>query len=239
MDAFHQLFDIAPSTISVHFCLSWAISLAFSKVRFSSWSSFWTAPSHVVFSLPLGRLTFRMPSARACFAGASSGSLNRWPIHSNLLFWIFLLHSTVFVLEYRSLFDIFFGHAIFKIFLSSDLWKLNVDVFCKFFCQSPELALYKKMLSMYALKILILFLMVNLLLKAIFNLLKARMAKHFLLEISLLVSSKVPRYLHFFQLSFPPCLILCSSVLSHWHEDWKILVGLEYVSWRLQFYDPH
>ena len=94
MDAFHQLFDITPSTISVHFCLSWAISLAFSKVRFSSWSSFWTAPSHVVFGLPLGHLTFRMPSARACFAGASSGSLNRWPIHSNLLFWIFLLHST-------------------------------------------------------------------------------------------------------------------------------------------------
>ena len=31
MDAFRQLFDIAPSTISVHFCLSWAISLAFSK----------------------------------------------------------------------------------------------------------------------------------------------------------------------------------------------------------------
>ena len=62
--------------------------------------------------------------------------LNRWPIHSNLLFWIFLLHSTVFVLEYRSLFDIFFGHAIFKIFLSSALE--NVDVFCKFFCQSPE-----------------------------------------------------------------------------------------------------
>ena len=124
MDAFLQLFDIAPSTISVHFCLSWAISLAFSKVRFSSWSSFWTAPSHVVFGLPLGRLTFRMPSTRACFAGASSGSLNRWPIHSNLLFWIFLLHSTVFVLEYRSLFDIFFGHAIFKIFLSSDLWKM-------------------------------------------------------------------------------------------------------------------
>ena len=68
MDAFRQLFDIAPSTISVHLCLSWAISLAFSKVRFSSWSSFWTAPSHVVFGLPLGRLTFRMPSARACFA---------------------------------------------------------------------------------------------------------------------------------------------------------------------------
>ena len=124
MDAFHQSFDIAPSTISVHFCLSWAISLALSKVRFSSRSSFWTAPSHVVFGLPLGRLTFRMPSARACFAGASSGSLNRWPIHSNLLFWIFLLHSTVFVLEYRSLFDIFFGHAIFKLFLSSDLWKM-------------------------------------------------------------------------------------------------------------------
>ena len=33
MDTFRQLFDIAPSTISVHFCLSWAISLAFSKVR--------------------------------------------------------------------------------------------------------------------------------------------------------------------------------------------------------------
>ena len=65
---------------------------------------------------------------------------------------------------------------------------------------------------MYALKIMILFLMVNLLLKAIFNLLKARMTKHFLLEISLLVSSKVPRYLHFFQISFPPRLILCSSV---------------------------
>ena len=99
MDAFHQLFDLMPSTISVHFCLSWAISLAVSKVRFSSWSSFWTAPSHVVLGLPLGRLTFRMPSARACFAGASSGSLNRWPSHSSVLFWIFLLHSTVFVLE--------------------------------------------------------------------------------------------------------------------------------------------
>ena len=32
-----------------------------------------------LFGLPLGRLTFRMPSARACFAGASSGSLNHWP----------------------------------------------------------------------------------------------------------------------------------------------------------------
>ena len=81
-----------------------------------------------------------------------------------------------------------------------------------FFVRVQSLALYKKMLSMYALKILILFLMVNLLLKAIFNLLKARMAKHFLLEISLFVSSKVPRYLHFFQSSFPPLLILCSSV---------------------------
>ena len=171
MDAFHQLFDIAPSTISVHFCLSWAISLAFSKVRFSSWSSFWTTPSHVVFGLPLGRLTFRMPSARACFAGASSGSLNRWPIHSNLLFWIFLLHSTVFVLEYRSLFDIFFGHAIFKIFLSSDLWKMLMSSTSFFFYQSPELGVVQKD-AMYALKILILFLMVNLLLNAIFNLLK-------------------------------------------------------------------
>ena len=75
MDAFHQLFDIATSTISVHFCLSWAISLAFSNIRFSSWSYFWTALSHVVFGLPLGLLTFRMPSARACFAGASSGTL--------------------------------------------------------------------------------------------------------------------------------------------------------------------
>ena len=200
-----------PSTISVHFCLSWAISLAFSKVRFSSWSSFWTAPSHVVFGLPLGRLTFRMPSARACFAGASSGSLNRWPIHSSLFFWTFLLHSTVFVLEYRSLFDIFFGHAIFKIYLNSDLWKLLMSS-ASFFVRVQSSALYKKMLSMYALEILTLLLMVNLLLKAIFNLLKARMAKYFHLEISLLVSSKVPRYLHFFQLSFPPRLILCSSV---------------------------
>ena len=83
---FVNYFDIAPSTIFVHFCLSWAISLAFSKVRFSSWSSFWTAPSHIVFGLPLVRLTFWVPSARACFAGASSVSLNRWPIHSSLLF---------------------------------------------------------------------------------------------------------------------------------------------------------
>ena len=124
-----------------------------------------------------------MPSAKACFAGASSGSLNRWPSHSNLLFWIFLLHSTVFVLEYRSLFDIFFGHAIFKIFLSSDLWKMLMSS-ASFFVRVQSSALYKKMLSMYALKILILFLMVNLLLKAIFNLLKARMAKHFQMKFS-------------------------------------------------------
>ena len=179
-----------------------------------------------------------MTSARACFAGASSGSLNRWPIHSNLLFWIFLLHSTVFVLEYRSLFDIFFGHAIFKIFLSSDLWKMLMSS-VSFFVRVQSSALFKKMLSMYALKILILFLMVNLLLKAIFNLLKARMAKHFLLEISLLVSSSVPRYLHFSSYRFLHVWFYVLLFLFHWHEDWKIPVGLECVSWRLQFYDPH
>ena len=81
-------------------------------------------------------------------------------------------------------------------------WYLHFfPVFCMFFYafffRVQSSALYKKMLSMCALKIPILFLMVNLLLKAIFNnLLKARMVKHFLLEISLLVSSK-----HFFQLS--------------------------------------
>ena len=130
-----------------------------------------------------------MPSARACFAGASSGSLNRWPIHSNLLFWIFLLHSTVFVLEYRSLFDIFFGHAIFKIFLSSDLWKMLMSSARFFFCQSPELGVVQK--DAFYVRVEDSDLVFDgqlLLLKAIFNLLKARMAKHFLLEISLLVS---------------------------------------------------
>ena len=79
---FHQLFDIAPSTISVHFCLSWAIiiSLAFSKVRFSSWSSVLNSakPRSLRFaSWPFNFSdAFRGNSARACFAGASSGSLN-------------------------------------------------------------------------------------------------------------------------------------------------------------------
>ena len=125
MDAFHQLFDIAPSTISVHFCLSLAIFLAFSKDQFSSWSSFRTALSHVVFGLPLGRVTFRMPSARACFTGASSGSLNRWPIHSSLFFLIFLasLNGFCFGIEIFVRY-LLFGHSIFKIFCSSDLWKM-------------------------------------------------------------------------------------------------------------------
>ena len=54
----------------------------------------------------------------------------------------------IFVLEKRSLFDIFFDHAIFKIFLNSDLWKMLMSsasfFFFFFFCQSPNLGVVQK-----------------------------------------------------------------------------------------------
>ena len=52
----------------------------------------------------------------------------------------------------------------------------------------------------------------NLLLKAIFNVLKARMVKHFLLGISLLVIARFLGICTFFQLSFLPRLMLCFSM---------------------------
>ena len=81
MDAFHQLFDIAPSMISVHFCLSWAISLAFSKVRFGSWSSFWTVPSQRSLRLTSWPCNFsgclpREPASQAHLQGVWIGGLS-------------------------------------------------------------------------------------------------------------------------------------------------------------------
>src|SRR6266496_1589439 len=75
-------------------------------------------------------------------------------------------------------------------------------------------ALYRNTLPIYILKSLILVLMFNFFeVNMLLYLLNATIARHFLLFMSVSVSSIEPRYLHFFHSSSPCLLMLYCSVL--------------------------
>ena len=100
-----------------------------------------------------------------------------------------------------------------RIFLRCLLWNV-LTVFSKFLVRVHSSLLYRNTLATYALKVLILIaLLIFLLSKILFSVLKASIARIFLRLMSFSVSSKLPSNLHFFHFSLPCLIISYSSVL--------------------------
>ena len=138
--------DTARSTTSFHTCLCFAIfswSLISMHFVFLSLSlitrlivmfsrSFSINLIHVTFCHPLGFLQIFFASFSACFAGAFSESLKRWPYQFSLRLFTALLHDVRFVILYRWSFEILSCHLMFSIFLINLLWNTSI-VFSWFF----------------------------------------------------------------------------------------------------------
>ena len=138
----------------------------------------------------------------------------RCPYQLNLLFFMILLHGSVLNLLKRSSFEIISCQLILNILLKSFLWKTSIS-FSSCLVNVQSSALYMKTLSMYTLTILTFVLrLVALFASILVNLEQVLVAKPFLLLLSSSVSSKLHKYLHFFQDVLSFLLMLYSSVFS-------------------------
>ena len=88
---------------------------------------------HVNFCPPLRFFTYFRTFLNAVFAGVLSGSLKTCPYQFNLLSFIFLLHSLIFILSHSSLLDILLGHLVLRILRRRFPWKAFI-VFSSFLC---------------------------------------------------------------------------------------------------------
>ena len=84
----------------------------------SSVKSFLMHDIHVVFGRPLGLLDGDRASSKACRAGVSVGKRRRCPSHVSRLFWMVSLHGQILVFFSSSIFEIFFGHSMFRAYLN-------------------------------------------------------------------------------------------------------------------------
>ena len=157
------------------------------------------------FCAPLGfSVGSRKKISNACHAGGVSlGKRSRWPSHFILLSLMISLHylPSHFITLYRSIFDIFLGYTTFTAFLSILLWNES---------SPPSIVLL--VVQIFVLHSLMWFLR-SLSLNKSSKFLNAMLASFILFFMSASVSNNEPRYLHFFQLSSSPLLILYTSVL--------------------------
>ena len=161
---------------------------------------------------PLTFLTVLLfASSKAFLAGASSGSLIKWPSHFSLFDCMVIDHGSVLVVLYKCVLCILF---VLTICLRNALWNVSILMISVLFSVQSS-ALYRKIDDTSASKILILISRAILLLHSDFLfLLKAALASCFLLLMSSLFPKRLPRYLQFFQLLFEFLFIVYSSVLS-------------------------
>ena len=125
-------------------------------VKSSGLISLFTFATQVGFGRPTGLFVGRLYSFKAWRAGVSCGNLYKCPSK-------FLLHGSLFVLVYRSTFVILSSFVILRVRLSRVLWKTSI-LCSSFIVIVHSSLLYRKIEHIYALKILILVVIVALLL---------------------------------------------------------------------------
>ena len=132
-------------------------------VKSSGLISLFTFATQVGFGRPTGLFVGRLYSFKAWRAGVSCGNLYKCPSQFRRLRLIVLLHGSLFVLLYRSTFVILSSFVILRVRLSRVLWKTSI-LCSSFIVIVHSSLLYRKIEHTYALKILILVVIVALLL---------------------------------------------------------------------------
>ena len=110
--------------------------------------------NHVVCGLPCGLFVFLIHSSTAFLAGVFSFNLMRWPSQFNLLLRMMRLIGCALEILYRSVFVIFFGHVRPCTLLNCFLWNALIE-FSSFLVRVQISQLYRRILSTYALYVLI------------------------------------------------------------------------------------